>query len=81
LHASISAAQKATKGQGWDVLWGKIEEFLTSFDNVQARYVGKEFNHIIDVAVKYATSSGQVCPLAPALKDTHLLNLHRLRLQ
>jgi COP9 signalosome complex subunit 3 len=80
LLASISAAQKAAKGQGWDVIWGKIEEFLTSFDNVQVRYVGKEFTHIIDVAVKYATSSGQV--YAPRIHTAgHLLNPHRLRLQ
>jgi hypothetical protein len=60
LLAHITSAQKGGKGVGWENLWGKIESFLSNFDNRQVRYVGKEFTHIIDVVVKYARASNQV---------------------
>jgi COP9 signalosome complex subunit 3 len=61
LLAHINAAQKGGKGLGWEKVWGKIESFLEAFDARQIRYLGKEFTHIIDVALKYARSTNQVC--------------------
>lgn len=72
LLAHINAAQKGGKGLGWEKVWGRIESFLESFDARQIRYLGKEFTHIIDVALKYARSTNQPALVIKPLRNAIL---------
>lgn len=63
LSAHVTAAHKAGKASAWAKLWDKFGKLAETLDTRQIRFVGKEFNHIIDALVKYARSSHKVCLL------------------